>query len=210
MVARACTSCGKSSLVAGYMLAQWAVPMNTKNESCIFITTSSFFCRFLMAGLRKYPQILEIVHLIFICYLFLWSYENFLLWWSGMVTRSFKLGVSERCLTISFCYEPSLTCIIKIKHTLNINGWWLRWQIFSESKEVPGINGSIWEDYLCGLHPIASIVRVGLVDSHLDQFLVEFGSKHIHTLLNWKPVNTRQICTTHSNSFHIRYEQAIH
>lgn len=78
----------------------------------------------------------------------------------------------------------------KIKQTLNINGWWLCWQIFSESKEVPGINGSIWEYYLCGPHPIASIVRVGSVDSHLDQFLVEFGSKHIHTLLNWKPVNT--------------------
>lgn len=80
--------------------------------------------------------------------------------------------------------------MIKIKQTLNINGWWLHWQIFSESKEVPGINGSIWEDYLCGLHPIASIVCVGSVDSHLDQFLVEFGSKHIRTLLNWKPVNT--------------------
>lgn len=149
-----------------------------------------------MFGLRKhmYLKILGIVHLIFLCYLpffCLWSYEDYFLRWSGKVTQSFKLGVLERCLTIIFCYEPTVTCMIKIKQTLNINGWWLHWQIFSESKEVPGINGSIWEDYLCGPHPIASIVCVGSVDSHLDQFLVEFGSKHIHTLLNWKPVNTR-------------------
>lgn len=138
-----------------------------------------------MVCLRKYPQ-------IFIYYLtFLqWFYEDNFLLWSVKIKWTLKLGVSKSYSTIRFCYELLVTCLIKIKQTLNINGWWLCWQIFSESKEVPGINGSIWEDYLCGPHPIASIVCVGSVDSHLDQFLVEFGSKHIRTLLNWKPVNT--------------------
>lgn len=79
--------------------------MNTKNESCIFITTSSFFCRFLMAGLRKYPQILEIVHLIFICYLSFFCdsmKNNFYVDQIKSHYHSNLKSVSKRCLTLSF------------------------------------------------------------------------------------------------------------
>lgn len=56
---------------------------------------------------------------------------------------------------------------------------------------MPRIDGAIGEHNLGCFHAKPSIVCVCPVDSLLDQVLVEFVSKHIHTLLNGKTVQKK-------------------
>lgn len=151
-----------------------------------------------MFSLRKYMylKILGIVHLIFLCYLpffCLWSYEDYFLRWSGKVTQSFKLGVSERCLTTRYMFMLWTYSYMYDKNQTNPEYKWL----VTPRTDLKWIQGSARDQWIhlgkLSLWPSSHSLHSLCWFCWFPSGSVPgwFGSKHIHTLLNWKPVNTR-------------------